>query len=309
MHLGWPWFPRGCLKVWPHSLLPLLWCHVFSHIGHSIPGFCSSPAPCPWSGAAPQPGHQTQNKNHFFCIPWQFGTMFNDLLLSLCVAKTWGLLPDPGVQNSSCTTSSLLQSLGEGKQLSHSHKVKTLLVFESTSPIFTGFSLKCPLRLLHTFHFTRILFSNLVRVCALLPDSPGLEIVQFFPRGTRRLSLWNLPEAWQQKSSFVISHSGNEQGKEGSSLPLCCKGGKGIFLSSVQTRQVFVFFFLLLLHCWARNLWIHFCLQSLDRYFQIFSLGFGSVLEHWMHFIKITCSATRQRMWDISSHFHSLSLE
>lgn len=117
---------------------------------------------------------KNQTRKCFLFLQWQFWMMFNDLLLLFCIAKSWGPFPALGVQNSSHTTFSLLQSRGEGKQLSFCHtaiKQKAQLVFESTFPTYTGFPSNWLLCLFHTLHFTWILFSNLV----LLSPGPGVS--------------------------------------------------------------------------------------------------------------------------------------
>lgn len=119
---------------------------------------------------------------------------------------------------------------GKKPQLSHSHKAKkTLLVFENIFLIFTGFPLNCPLHLLHTLHFIRILFSNLVCVCALLPDSPGLEIVHFLPRGTRRFLFEICLEHGSKTPPLSFHIQGRNRGRKVLHSSIVAKGKREYF--------------------------------------------------------------------------------
>lgn len=184
------------------------------------------------------------SQKEFLLNSWQFWTMFYDLLLSLCVAKTWGLLPDPGVQNSSCTTSSLLQPRGEGKQLSHSHKAKNTEIFESIFSIFIGFPLNSPLHLLHTLHFTQILFSSLVCVCALLSQTLLAWKLCVFSQGEHTDFLFEICLERGSKNPPLSFHiQGRNRGRKVLHSPVVAEGKREYFCQLSTLGGIFIFFF------------------------------------------------------------------
>lgn len=143
---------------------------------------------------------------------WQFWMMFNDLLLLFCIAKCWGPFLALGVQNSSHTTFSLLQSRGEGKQLSFCHtaiKQKAQLVLKVHSLLTQAFlltdsSVFFTLCILLEFCFLTLCF------CPPLPESPGLCECNltgncvFFPRGN--IQTFFFKSAWCMAAKIFHCH-------------------------------------------------------------------------------------------------------
>lgn len=104
--------------------------------------------------------------------------------------------------------------------LPHSHKAESTACFWDCIPYLYRHFL-CLLCLFHTLNFTWILFSNLVLVSPTPRVSWPVRMQSdwklcILSQGKHRDFLFlNLPGAWLQKSSIVITYSRNEERKEG----------------------------------------------------------------------------------------------